>query len=224
MAIEKYCITKGYGFGFVKRNNGTYFTDRIEITDGRNVREFYTGTYKLRLPKRRFLPPLYLVLENGIWKEFFTGIQVKSVDSADLPEYTIKLDLKLPESISIAKKAGIRELASFSFDINELDAEEFAHRIASYSEDEIKMIVEFVYDMQEKATQFGPRLEKTIEDAVNEWNDKKAAELVNLERKMGAYTKTEDNQREEDEQKEKEEQIGTSDYVKKAIAWIFRNF
>lgn len=191
MAIVEYYITKRYGFGFNSRvisreYGGTYFVKNIGISDGINVRRFETG-----MPSDSAIAPMYFVLEDGIWKEYFTGTPVKPVDGKSLPKDEILFSRKLPESISAAKKAGVRELVFIYSKDEKVGAEEFARRISSYNEDEIKKKAELIYEMQEKAEQLGPRLEKEITNAVDEWNAKETAELLNLERKKGAYGKKE---------------------------------
>lgn len=215
MAIEEYYITTRFGFGFVRRKSKyaeTCFVSSIDISDGVNVRRFETGK-----PSDVFAVTMYFVLEDGIWKEYFTGIPVKPVDEKSLPEGKILLSRKLPESISEAKKAGVRELIFiYSKDEKKVGAEEFARRISSYNEDEIKKKAELIYEMQEKAEQLGPRLEKEITNIVDEWNAKETAELSNLERKKGAYGKKEGKIGTE----RREEETGTKIHIPVKVALV----
>ena len=124
MADKKYIVTYDYGFGVGVSSYSpreTFFVSTIKICSGSayNVlKEFDTGMRPITLPKKDYnsrhqdiQQPLFIVEENGVLKEYFTGTVLKFVK--DIPtQTTIQINGGDPRSV------GLREFVVFSNSLN----------------------------------------------------------------------------------------------------------
>ena len=186
MAIEKYASTKNYGFGFPrciytisdtkKRDLDISNTSSIYI-DGEFHDNIIIGKKYITLPPAKDaiwqhdrIIPLYIVLESGVWKEYFTGTPLKWYVWKDPRKFSstvytnsFKIDSNNPNAIKkLTNNVGIREFVVFHDDSNnykEFTAQEFAKEISQYSKEEVESIVKQFYELQEMAKQWGPKFE-----------------------------------------------------------------
>ena len=232
MAIEKYASTKNYGFGFPrciytisdtkKRDVDISNTASIYI-DGEFHDNIIIGKKYITLPPAKDaiwqhdrIIPLYIVLESGVWKEYFTGTPLKWYVWKDPRKFSstvytnsFKIDSNNPNAIKkLTNNVGIREFVVFHDDSNnykEFTAQEFAKEISQYSKEEVESIVKQFYELQEMAKQWGPKFEKEAEQKVNELVRKKVSTLSTLEHNFGAYSRVESNMAKTEEINAKEE-------------------
>jgi|GEM_PF-3477272 hypothetical protein len=235
MAIEKYACTRNYGFGFPQCSY-KYSTDDRTITmgntayiyiDGEQVGSpIYIGRNQIKLDfkdidgaiKERIIPT-YMVLERGVWKEYFTGTPLKWYVWKDPKKFntyvsanSFKINSSNPNAIKeLTKNVGVREFVVFHDDTEtgwryqEFTAQEFAKEISQYSKKEVESIVKQFYELQEMAKQWGPKFEKEAEQKVNELVRKKVSTLSTLEHNFGAYSRVESNMAKTEEINAKEE-------------------
>lgn len=220
MAIKKYASTKNYGFGFPwcrytisdtkKRAVNISNTASISI-DGEVHDNIFLGKNYITLPPAKDaiwahdrLIPLYMVLESGVWKEYFTGTPLKWYVWKDPRKFSstvytgsFKIDSNNPNAIKkLTNNVGIREFVVFHDDSDnykEFTAQEFAKEISQYSKEEVESIVKQFYELQEMAKQWGPKFEKEAEQKVKELVRKKISTLSTLEHNVGAYARVESN-------------------------------
>lgn len=198
--IKKYGIITNYGFGFIDEFHVPYITNCAHINISgyngwRGGTSINIGENEITLPlkdSRRLHPsvsyskePIPAILENGIWKEYFTGTPLKFME---LPteRNCFELSDNDPEAFNRAKNAGIREFVILD-PIQIIPAQRFAEIVARYTEKDIQQIATQLNDLQKKAKQWGPKYEQNLAEFVNGWNKKTADSLRNLENNMGAY-------------------------------------
>ena len=212
MSIEKYAVAYNYGFGFGKYNFDDHvdeFVDECEIhckNDNWHPAYFKTGMKKITLPERNgkgFMEerekPLYIVLENGVWKEYFTGTPVKTYIST--PSNRLDIDCQNLGDIDKVKNSGIREFVvidgSFSqnryYIFRVLDPKDFKFYISKYSDTEIKCMVSQFYELRDIADKWVPQYEKLIDDIVQDWKNRTAIATASIEKQMGSYARTYDS-------------------------------
>lgn len=220
MAIEGYgyAWASAYGFGaFSGKSNvlgDDEFAERIRISgsfsgSSLETQDFDTGMESILLPtkdskrgglyhiiddKYYHVENLYVVRENGVWREYFTGERVKvltgvngsSLKTESQRSYRNYFDI-VPnrDNISIAKKFGIREFVILK--INTCSERYFYEDISVFSENDIKSMVSQFYDLRKKAKLWGPRFEEVVKKLEHESICTNAAISKDIERKKGAY-------------------------------------
>lgn len=156
--------------------------------------------------KERIIP-IYMVLEHGVWKEYFTGTPLRWYVWKDPKKFntyvstnSFKINSSNPNAIKkLTKNVGVREFVVFRddtetvYEYKEFTAQEFAKEISQYNEDEIKSIVEQFYNLQERAKQWGPKFEKEAELKAKELAYQSVSTLSNVENNVGAYARVESN-------------------------------
>ncbi len=223
MAIEKYACTRKYGFGFPRciynysnhdRTITMEDTAYIYIDGEQAGSPIYIGGNKIKLNfkdtdgaiKERIIPT-YMVLERGVWKEYFTGTPLKWYVWKDPKKFntyvstnSFKINSSNPNAIKkLTKNVGVREFVVFHDDTEsawtyqEFTAQEFAKEISQYNEDEIKSIVEQFYNLKERAKQWGPKFEKEAELKAKELAYQFVSTISNVENNVGAYARVESN-------------------------------
>jgi hypothetical protein len=209
MAIEKYRRTEYYGFGQLVCDYSPYrllFEKDIDVSiDRKYFQRFNIGMRKISISRKDYSGeireieiPLYVVYENGVWKEYFTGTPVKNlgnVQSVAEKNIVRRVDInaKDPESINASKNVGIREFVIYEDNnsaFRDMDAQTFANAISEYSEDEIRQIVVQFYDLLDKGKKWGAIFEKNLEDMIKEWKQNNLNAASALETKVGAYART----------------------------------
>lgn len=232
MAIEKYASTKNYGFGFPEckytfsdtKKRAVYISNTASIyIDGEPQDNIIIGKKYITLPPAKDaiwqhdrIIPLYMVLESGVWKEYFTGTPLKWYVWKDPRKFSsvvytdiFKIDSNNPNAIKkLTNNVGIREFVVFHDDSDnykEFTAQKFAEEISHYSKEEVESIVKQFYELQEMAKQWGPKFEKEAEQKVKELIHKKISTLSTLEHNVGAYSRVESNMAKTEEINVKEE-------------------
>ena len=183
--------------------------------DGEKVgSEIHIGRNKIKLEFKETdgaieerIIPTYMVLERGVWKEYFTGTPLKWYVWKDPKKFNtyvstnrFEINSSNPNAIKkLTKNVGVREFVVFRDDTEtiveykEFTAQEFAEEISQYNEDEIKSIVEQFYNLQERAKQWGPKFEKEAELKAKELAYQYVSTLSNVENNVGAYARVESN-------------------------------
>ena len=205
MAIEEYGITYFYGFGVFSGHNimdNNYcrdFTKEITIRTVMGKITFDTGMKPITLPKRNNdgvlvdeCCPLFIVLENGVWKEYFTGEQLKVYTGKFF--YDNMYDLSCFNASDNFESFGVREFVICN--IEKQNVKSFSEYISKYSEEDIQMMVAQFYDLKEKAKLWGPRFEHEVKVLLNEVNVKKSTLSKEVESKIGKYSIDRNKQRE----------------------------
>lgn len=148
-----------------------------------------------------------MVLERGVWKEYFTGTPLKWYVWKDPKKFntyvstnSFKINSSNPNAINkLTKNVGVREFVVFRddtetvYEYKEFTAQEFVKEISQYNEDEIKSIVEQFYNLQERAKQWGPKFEKKAELKAKELAYQSVSTLSSVENNVGAYARVESN-------------------------------
>lgn len=139
MAIEGYAWASAYGFGAFSCKSSTLeydeFAERIRIAGPYlDTQDFDTGMESILLPttkdskrgglyhiiddKYYHVEHLYVVRENGVWREYFTGERVKVLTGVNGSFLKTEFQKSCRDcfdivpnrdNISVAKKFGIRE-------------------------------------------------------------------------------------------------------------------
>lgn len=197
MAIEEYGYAMAYGFGVFSYVSDVLgygkFAKRISISAPfLGTQDFDTGMEYIRLPDKG--ADLYVVRENGVWREYFTGERVKvltGVNGSSLKTESLKsyrdgfYIAPNRDNISMAKKFGIREFVILK--INTCSESCFYGYISKFSENDIKSMVSQFYDLREKAKLWGPRFEEVVKKLEHENICANVAISKDIERKKGAY-------------------------------------
>lgn len=203
MAIEGYGWADAYGFGAFSYVSDVLgygrFAERISIfAPSLGIQDFDTGMEYIHLPTNDSnlgkAPYLYVVRENGVWREYFTGERVKvltEVNGSSLKTESQKscracFDIAPNrDNVSMAKKFGIREFVILK--INTCSESSFYNYISVFSENDIKSMVSQFYDLRKKAKLWGPRFEEVVKKLEYEDICANAAISKDIERKKGAY-------------------------------------
>lgn len=208
MGITSYAITGGYGFGFVIQTSSSpevyAFCNKVWIKnkDERPV-EYEIGTHAISIQQRgsdgkyKSVPvPLYLIKDNDVWKEYFTGTVINCVDIGT--EGSVPITYGNNVYANSAVGTGVRELTVLhyyrGYGINHSlmrfpDAKEFGEEISAYSDDQIREMVKQFYDLYDKAGKWGKRFDDTVSKIANARKQSESNWADALEKKVGVYSR-----------------------------------
>lgn len=208
MGNTSYAITGGYGFGFVVKTSSSpemyAFCNKVWIKnkDEKPV-EYEIGTHAISIQQRgadgkyRNTPvPLYLIKDNNVWKEYFTGTAINCVDIG--PEGSVPILYGNDVYANTDGGTGVRLFTVLhyyrGYGINYPlmrfpDAQEFGKEISTYSEDQIREIVKQFYDLYDKASKWGERFDDTVKRIANARLQSESKWANTLEKNAGAYSR-----------------------------------
>ena len=205
--IQKYASTNVYGYGFIEvysyasgpTSYSYKYSEHITIKGGSNSStRFDMGmkpiTLKRKYPSGNFKDekqPIYLVEDDGVWKEYFTGIEVKCLEKPFIDGYFSGFH---EYDVNHDKSKGIREFSFVFEEIWLMGAQDFANMISRYSDTEIKDMVRQFIKLKENAATWGAKFDKAVEVVKKDHDLKNEMALSKLEDRMGKYANAGDNE------------------------------
>lgn len=198
--IQKYASTNVYGYGFIEvysyasgpTSYSYKYSEHITIKGGSNSStRFDMGmkpiTLERKYPSGNFTDekqPIYLVEDDGVWKEYFTGIEVKCLEKPFIDGYISGFH---EYDVNHDKSKGIREFSFVFEEIRLMGAQDFANMISRYSDAEIKDMVRQFIKLKENAATWGAKFDKAVEVVKKDHDSKNEMALSKLEDRMGKY-------------------------------------
>ena len=203
--IQKYAKAELYGYGFIVEYGYSpreyKYTEAVTINHrGSNEKgiRFDMDMKPITLKRKNFSgnfqdvkQPIYLVEDDGVWKEYFSGTEVKYLPLYRYPNNILSNYELYNSTYWVGDKfKGIREFVfgDVGFDTPRLmEAQNFANEISRYSDAEIKSMVGQFLKLKENAAIWGAKFDKVVEEFAKAHESKNEIASNKLADGMGKY-------------------------------------
>lgn len=206
IVIQKYAKAELYGYGFIVEYGCSpieyEYTKAVTIQhrgSNENGIKFDMGMKPITLKKKNFSgnlqdvkQPIYLVEDDGVWKEYFSGTEVKHLPLYASNRYNLLGEYQLLGGTYYVgdKFKGIREFVFGDKGWEHprfMEAQDFANEISRYSDAEIKSMVGQFLKLKENAATWGAKFDQAVEEFTKGHDSQNEMASNKLADGMGKY-------------------------------------